>query len=103
MAHVTCCLLDSPDQTRPDQTRPDQTRPRRLYYYDDYNDYDDYQDYQDYEDYKGYNYDNDYDDDYNILNSTQLLMQNSRSLLLSSWLVCFKCDFMTPRKREIFG
>ena len=59
--------------------------------YEDCDDYDDYKDYEDYEDYKDYNKYDYYDYYY------------SRSLLLSSWLVCFKCDFMTPRKREIFG
>ena len=57
--------------TRPDQTRPDD---------DDDDDYDDYEDYDD--------YDNDYDDydgNYDVLNLPQLLMQNSYSLLLSSY------------------
>ena len=76
-------------------------------HYDDYDDYDDYNDYNDYEDYEENNdyddyddYDNDYGDDYDdydgdydVLNLTQLLMQNSHSLLLSSFsfLLRLKC------------
>ena len=48
---------------------------------------DDYDDYVDYDD----DYD-DYDGDYDVLNLSQLLMQNSHSLLLSSFdgasLIC---------------
>ena len=57
---------------------------QRNYYYDDHEDYEDYKDYEDYNDYEEYDYDDDYDD-YDVLNSTQLLMQNSHSLLLSSF------------------
>ena len=57
------------------QTRPDDND-------DDNNDYEDYNDNNNdnYDD-----YDNDYDGDYNVLNLPQLLMQNSHSLLLSSF------------------
>ena len=47
-------------------------------YFDD--DYDDYGDYDDYEDY------DDCDGNYDVLNLTQLLMQNSHCLLLSSFI-----------------
>ena len=53
---------------------------------DDYNNYDNYEDYDDYHNYDD-DYDNeynDYDDDYDILCLTQLSIQNSHSLLLSS-------------------
>ena len=49
---------------------------------EDYNNYDDYDD----------DHDDDYDDDYDVLNLTQLLMQNSHSLLLSSYHVFQKLD-----------
>ena len=55
--------------------------------YDDYGEYDGYDDYEDYAKYEDYDYDDDYDkydDVYDVLNSTQLLMQNSHSLLLCS-------------------
>ena len=50
------------------------------YFDDDYDDYGDYDDYDDYEDY------DDCDGNYDVLNLTQLLMQNSHCLLLSSFI-----------------
>jgi hypothetical protein len=53
-------------------------------HYYDYDNYDDFEDYDDYDDYDDYNVDYDnYDGDYDVLNLTQLLIQNSHSLLLS--------------------
>ena len=65
-----------------------------YYNYDDYDNYD-YSDYDDCDDYNNNDYEDyddydDYDSDYDVLNLTQLLMQNSHSLLLSSlWYVSF--------------
>ena len=56
--------------------------------YDNYNN--DYEDYDDYDD-----YDNDYDDNYDVLNLTQLLMQNLHSSLLSSSLSLSYSSFLS--------
>ena len=63
--YVSC----SSDQTRPDDNDDD----------DNDNDYND-NDNNDYDD-----YDDDYDGDYDVVNLSQLLMQNSHSLLMSSF------------------
>ena len=71
--------------------------------YDNYDWYDEYDDYKDYDEYEDSDYDdnfdydddyddyNDYDDDYDVLNLTQQWMQNSHSLLLSSFVSYIRC------------
>ena len=62
---------------------------RTDYWLISYLDYDNYKDYDDFDKDYDDNYD-DYDGDYDVLNLTQLLMQNSHSLLLSNSIITFE-------------